>query len=87
VFAKLLKPTTMDDTNQKYTDKQLLVKGIKRLALCIPFIVGTTYLITFSALNKETLPLYLFLPLALIAMGVTIFLLFSGIKIILKSLF
>ena len=77
----------MDKTKQKFTDKQLLIKGLKRLALCIPCIVGTTYLITFTVLNKEVFPLYLFLPLAILAMGVTIYLLFSGFKIILKALF
>jgi len=75
------------DTNQKYTDKKLLVKGLKRLAFAIPILVLTTYILTFAFLNKEVIPLYIFLPLGIIAMGLTIYLLFSGIKIILKSLF
>ncbi|MCB0457537.1 MAG: DUF6095 family protein [Flavobacteriaceae bacterium] len=77
----------MKETNQKFTDKKLLMKGIKRMALSIPLIVLTTYLITFSFLNKETIPLYVFLPLAIIAMGATIYLLFSGLKLILKAVF
>ena len=69
------------------TNKALLLKGLKRLAICIPLVVLTTYILTFSFLNKETIPLYIFLPLGIIAMGITIFLLFSGIKIILKAVF
>ncbi|MEL6811002.1 MAG: DUF6095 family protein [Bacteroidota bacterium] len=77
----------MNEPSQKHTDKQLLVKGLKRLALALPLLVLTTYILTFAFLNKEVLPLYLLLPLGIIAMGATIFLLFSGIKTILKSVF
>jgi hypothetical protein len=70
-----------------HTDKTLLLKGLKRLAICIPLLVLTTYLLTFAFLNKETIPLYVVLPLGIIAMGFTIFLLFSGIKIILRAVF
>ena len=75
------------DTKQKYTDKKLLIKGVKRLALALPILVLTTYILTFAFLNKEVLPLYIFLPLGIIAMGFTIYLLFNGIKILLKALF
>ena len=77
----------MKETDQKFTDKKLLVKGIKRMALSIPLLVLTTYIITFSFLNKETIPLYIFLPLGIISMAVTIYLLFRGIKLILKAVF
>ena len=77
----------MDDTGQKYSDKKLLVKGLKRLALSIPLIVLTTYVITFAFLNKETIPLYVFLPLGILLMGGTIFLMFSRIKKLVKALF
>jgi len=80
-------PITMKETKQKYTDKQLLVSGLKRLALALPLLVLTTYILTFAFLNKDTIPLYIFLTLGIIAMGATIFLLFSGIKTIMKSLF
>ena len=80
-------PTEMKETDQKYTDKQLLVKGLKRLALALPLLVLTTYILTFAFLNKDTIPLYIFLTLGIIAMAITIYLLFNGIKIILKSLF
>lgn len=77
----------MKETNQNFTDKKLLVKGLKRMALSIPLLVLTTYIITFSFLNKETIPLYVFLPLGIISMAVTIYLLFHGIKLILKAVF
>ena len=54
-------PIAMKETDQKYTDKQLLVKGLKRLALALPLLVGTTYILTFAFLNKDTIPLYIFL--------------------------
>ena len=77
----------MKETNQKYTDKALLVKGLKRLALALPLLVLTTYIFTFGFLNKEVLPLYIFMILGILAMATTIYLLFHGIKLILKSIF
>lgn len=77
----------MNKPNQKHTDKQLLVKGLKRLALAIPLLVLTTYAFTFTFLNKETIPMYYLLPLAILGMAGTIYTFFSGIKLILKSLF
>lgn len=72
---------------EKKTDTKLLVKGLKRLALGLPLIVITTYILTFAFLNKETIPIYIFLTLGIIAMGVTIYLMFDGIKLILRSIF
>ena len=77
----------MDDTGQKFTDKKLLVKGLKRMAISIPLLVLTTYIFTFAFLNKEAIPLYILLPLGLIAMALTIYLMFRGIKLIMKAIF
>lgn len=77
----------MDNNQRGHTDKQLLVKGIKRLALALPLLVLTTYAFTFTFLNKETIPMYYILPLAILGMAGTIYLLFNGIKLIMKSLF
>ncbi len=77
----------MQEPDQKYTDKKLLAKGLKRLGVSLLLIVGSTYLFTFAFLNKETIPLYVVLPLAIIAMGVTIYLIYSGIKTIIKATF
>jgi hypothetical protein len=77
----------MKEPNQKYTNKKLLVQGIKRMALSIPLLVLTTYILTFAFLNKETIPLYVFLPLGIIAMAATIYLIFNGLKKILAAVF
>jgi hypothetical protein len=77
----------MDDNQRGHTDKQLLVQGLKRLALGLPLLLLTTYAFTFTFLNKDTIPMYYILPLALLGMAATIYTLFSGIKLIMKSLF
>jgi hypothetical protein len=77
----------MKNPNQKHTDKQLLLKGLKRLALALPLLVLTTYLFTFSFLNRETIPLWIVFPLAIFGMATTVYLLFNGIKIIVRALF
>ena len=77
----------MKEPKQKHTDKNLLLRGLKILAFALVMIVLTTYLITFTFLNKEVLPMYLTLPLALISMGFTIYLLFRGIKSVMNSMF
>ncbi|PVW13574.1 DUF6095 family protein [Marixanthomonas spongiae] len=77
----------MKEPDQTYTNKQFLIKGLKRLAIALPLLVLTTYLFTFAFINKEVLPLYLLLPLAILAMAATIYLLFNGIKWILRALF
>ena len=77
----------MDNTNQKHTNKPLLIKRLKRLAMALPLLIFTTYIFTFGFLNKEVLPLYISLTLGCIAMAATLFLLFNGFKIIMKSLF
>ena len=77
----------MKEPSQKHTDKKLLVKGLKKLGLAIPLLVLSAYLITFSVLNKETIPIYIFMSLGIIAMALTIYLLFSGIKTIVNSIF
>lgn len=70
-----------------HTDKKLLVKGIKRMAVGIPMIVLTTYILTFAFLNKDNIPLYIFLSLGIIAMAATIYLLFQGLRLIIRSVF
>ncbi|HPF11972.1 MAG TPA: DUF6095 family protein [Flavobacteriaceae bacterium] len=77
----------MTAPSQKHTDKKLLLKGLKRIALSVPLLILTTYILTFAFLNKETIPLYVFLPLGIIAMAATIYLIFKGLKLILKAIF
>lgn len=77
----------MNSADQKYSDKKLIIKGIKLLVIGMVFIVLTTYLITFTFLNKDVLPLYLLLPLSIISLLFTIYLLFKGIKTVVKGFF
>ncbi|KAA3624700.1 MAG: hypothetical protein DWP94_02820 [Flavobacterium sp.] len=70
-----------------HTDKKLLLKGIKYMALVIPLLILTTYIFTFIFLNKDTKLFYLFLPLAIIGMAATIWLGFKGLKIIIRAVF
>jgi len=78
----------MNNANdQKSTNKPLLIKGIKRLALALPLLIITTYIFTFGFLNKEVLPIYISLALGIIIMAITLYLFFNGIKIIMAALF
>lgn len=77
----------MEPPKQKHSNKSGIIKGVKILAVSLVMIVLSTYLLTFTFLNKETLPMYILLPLAIIVMGITIYLLFNGIKTIIKALF
>lgn len=70
-----------------HTDKKMLVKGIKYMALVIPLLVLSTYIFTLIFLNKETKLFYYLLPLAILGMAGTIWLGFKGLKIIMKSVF
>jgi len=72
---------------KEHTDQKLLIRGLKRLALALPLLVLTTYIFTFGFLNKDTLPLYIFMILGIVFMAGTIYLLFDGIKKILDSIF
>jgi len=72
---------------REHTDLKQLVKGLKYLLLALPTLILSAYLITFSGLNKETLPIYIALIPGILAMIATIYLLFKGIKTILKSVF
>ena len=77
----------MDDTGQTYTDKKLLVKGLKQLLLALPVMVLSAYLIRLSVINKEVLPVYIFLIPGIVLVFVTIYLFFRGIKTVIKSVF
>lgn len=67
--------------------KQYIIQGIKYLAFSMVLLVTSTYILTFAFLNKETLPLYLLLPLGTIGVGATIFMMFRGLKTISKAFF
>ncbi|MGB0789561.1 MAG: DUF6095 family protein [Marinirhabdus sp.] len=72
---------------EKTKSKKLVLKGLKKLAFSVLLIVLSTYILTFAFLNKETIPLYVFLPLGIVVMAVTIYTLFKAIKQIVNALF
>jgi hypothetical protein len=69
---------------QKHTDKQLLMKGIKYMALTLPLLFLSPYLITLSFLNNTAL-LFLIPGLSTGVLGV--YFGFKGLKTIAKSMF
>ena len=72
---------------QKHTDKELLVKGIKYLAITLPLLFLCPYLLTLSFLNKDNSSFYLFFALGIIAFVVVLFFFYKGIKTVLDSIF
>ncbi len=72
---------------QKRTDKELLKKGIKYMAITLPMLFLCPYLLTLSFINKENVAFYIFLALGLIAFIVVLYLFYKGIKTILDALF
>ena len=72
--------------SKEHTDRDLLIKGIKFLAVALPFLALSPYLLTLSFLNKETFMFFVFLILGIFAGATAIFLLFKGINTILNSI-
>ena len=72
---------------QKHTNKEILAKGIKYMAITLPLLFLCPYLLTLSFLNKDNYSFYLFLILGIIAFILVIFLFYKGIKTILDSIF
>ncbi len=72
---------------QKHTNKKLLVKGIKYMAITLPLLFLCPYILTLSFLNKENFAFYIFFALGIIAGGFALYLFFKGIKTILNSIF
>jgi len=71
----------------KHTDQKLLVKGLKKLALSLPFLFLSPYVLTLSFLNKENYTFYIFFALGIIFGALAIYLIFKGIGTIMKSIF
>lgn len=72
---------------REHTDRDLLMKGIKIMAVAVPFLALSPYLLTLSFLNKETFMFYVFLFLGVIAGATAIYLCFKGLNTILRSIF
>ncbi len=72
---------------QKHTNKQLLMTGIKYMALSLPLMFVGPYIITLGFLNKDNATFYLFFPIGLIIAIAAVFFAFKGIQTIMKSMF
>ncbi len=72
---------------QKRTNKELLAKGVKTLAMSLGAIAAGPIVVYNSFMNQNH-PLYLvILTIGILIMLLAMFLLFKGINIILKSFF
>lgn len=73
--------------SKPHTDLKQLVKGIKFMAMALPLLFLSPYLLSLSFLNKQNFSFYIFLVLGLIAGAGAIYLCFKGINTIIKSMF
>ncbi|MCA0133038.1 DUF6095 family protein [Winogradskyella alexanderae] len=75
----------MEENNR--TDKEVLIKGVKRLLLCLLLMFAGPILLHISFSNDDK-PLYIpLLVLSLVICVTAIILLFVGINTIIKSMF
>lgn len=72
---------------QKHTNKEVMMKGVKYLALSLPLMFAGPYVITLGFLNIDNVAFYLFFPLGLIIATAAVFFAFKGIKTVMKSMF
>lgn len=73
--------------SKEHTDANLLRKGVKYLAIALPLLFLSPYLITLAFLNTETIYGYVFFGVGFIAGAGAVYLLFKGINTIMKSIF
>lgn len=69
------------------TNKELLTKGIKKLALAIPLLFIGPTLIHFAFINKTQSVFYYILGLGIITCFGAMFFMFMGLKIMVQSFF
>ena len=71
----------------KHSDKKLLAKGIKYLAIALPLLFLSPYLITITFLNKGHAWYYLGLALGILAGAAAIFFVFKALRTFMKAIF
>ena len=69
------------------TNKELLTKGIKKLAWAIPLLFIGPTLIHFAFINKSQSAFYFILGLGIIICLSAMFFMFMGLKIMVQSFF
>jgi len=72
---------------KEHTDKELLLKGIKKMALALPLLFLSPYLLTLSFLNKDNFVFYVALVAGILVGAGAIYLCFKGLNTIMKSIF
>lgn len=72
---------------QKRTNKEVLAKGIKTLAMSLGALVAGPVIVYNSFMNQDHPLYYLVLGVGIVIMLIAIFLLLYGINTILKSFF
>ena len=71
----------------KYTDKKLLAKGIKFLAIALPLLFLSPYLLTLTFLNKGHDLFYLGLSFGVLVGAASIYLVFKALRTFMKAMF
>ncbi|EDM43927.1 N-acetylmuramic acid-6-phosphate etherase [unidentified eubacterium SCB49] len=71
----------------KHSDKKMIGKGIKFLAIALPLLFLSPYLLTMAFLNKEVTAFYIFLILGIIAGGFAIWAIFKALTTFMKAIF
>lgn len=69
------------------TNKELLSKGIKKLAWALPLLFIGPALIHNAFINKQNVWHYLVLGIGIVTCLVAVYLAFMGLKIMMRSLF
>ncbi len=71
----------------KHSDKKLLGKGIKFLAISLPLLFLSPYLLTITFLNKGHAWFYLGLILGILVGAAAIFFVFKALRTFMKAIF
>lgn len=73
--------------SREHTDRELLMKGVKLMALALPLLALCPYLLTLSFLNTKTFMFYIFFVLGIVVGIGAVYLCFKGLNTVLKSIF
>jgi hypothetical protein len=72
---------------QKHTNRELLSKGIKIMAITLPLLILAPYLITLAFLNKTNFSFYIFITIGGASGIAAMWLFYKGISTIVRALF
>ena len=73
--------------SRQHTDVKLLKKGLKFLAISLPLLFLSPYLITLSFLNLKTLFGYIVFGVGLLVGICAVYFFFKGINTVIESIF